>query len=170
VSTHSDIVTHIAAVLNTVSDISSYANVITRPKNLDNMDEIVDAFSKRDGDGNEIINAWVISREGIRMERTGAPSSHEFRVHTYICRFYYSMSEDLDSDDTFQALLNDVLDAFIPRRQKATEAATPAIEDTISMAFRNITNITFVGHWVHYAELELVMVERVTAIDYVGIG
>ncbi len=160
-SSHAAIVAHIKGVLDTVTGLGK---VITRPKDLKNIPEVEAEFSAGTP---AIINAWVISREAVRVSRTNVPSSHEYRLHQYVVRGLYQLNEEKSSDDTFQQLINDILDAFTTRRQKFEASATVVIEDTDEVMARLITVVSYSGYVVHMCEIELVLRERITGISYV---
>jgi hypothetical protein len=157
---HSQFVAHLTTILNSVTGIGT---VIGLPRDKRDIEDIKDTF----GSGTpKIINAWVIQREKVNILRTGAPTGHEFRSHQYVIRGYYQLNDDLSSDNTFQELINDILDAFLATRQKATGAAVAFFEDTDSIIVRMIDVAHFSGFYVHYCEIAVSMRERISKITY----
>ncbi len=165
-TSNADIVTFIYDVLGKVDGIGKRFKL---PRDLTNLDTIRDAFTT----GTPArINAWVIQREATRTSRERGrgvlPSGQEHRFHTYVVRHYYEVSDDLESEVTFQANINAVLDAFLERRIRVDAGDTLLFEDTDEIGFRIITVQSLAGHFVHYAELELIIRERIRGVNYLS--
>ena len=166
-NTHTEIVTFIQEVLQSVSGINDKGKILTRPRDITELGQLEDVFAAEGTTGELLFNAWVIERDAIDQVRQGAPKGQEFRFSQYLVRAYHSMNDELNTELIFQDLLTDVVDAFLPAIQVSTEGGTATnIEAVERTRVRVITVDNFAGHVCHYAELELLIRERLKAFTY----
>jgi len=168
---HATFVTHIKEVLEYAQTQNTELNkgvIFDRPRDLQKIDLIANEFKKAGAEPPR-FHGWVIHRERVAMSRQSMPRSHELRLHTYLIRGYYEVDDDLSSDNTFNEMVNDIMDAFIARRAKSSATATAFFRDTESIRVRAMTVINFSGYFVHYAEFELVFSEEFDGLTYFAV-
>ncbi len=166
-NTHTQIVTYIQEVLQSVPGINNNGKILTRPRDITELGKIQEIFAEEGTTGELLFNAWVIERDAIDSVRQGAPKGQEFRFSQYLVRAYHSMNDELNTEIIFQDLLTEVMDAFVPAIQVSTAGGTATNIEALERArVRVITVDDFAGHVCHYAELELLIRERMRAFDY----
>jgi copper chaperone CopZ len=161
-SKHVDLIEYAKECLEAVEGVGK---VHTFPRDRQDTLDIETDFT-----ANEIINAWIIQRQGVQASTQGVPSRHEYRLHEFVIRGYYQLSDDLASEITFQELCNDIMNSLIIRRQKSSAEALAHIEDTDRLAMRMTTFKLANAYWVHYAEIDWVMRERIKDVGYFGVS
>ena len=166
-NTHTAIVTYIQEVLQSVSGINDNGKILTRPRDITELGKVQEIFAAEGTTGELLFNAWIIERDGIDSVRQGAPKGQEFRFSQYLVRAYHTMNDELNTELTFQDLLTEVMDAFVPAIQVSTEGGTATNIEALERArVRVITVDDFAGHVCHYAELELLIRERMKNFTY----
>lgn len=105
------------------------------------------------------INAWVVSRDAIGVDRAQTPPQQWNKMHRFTIRGYISRSSD--SYTRMQNLVDLILDVFSPPTRLDIEPGTSVIED-IPEAIFEYKRLGATQAQIHYIEIGLDISELMT--------
>ena len=104
---------------------------------------------------NQKINTWEIQRVHTESDPFGGSGGREDRMHNFVVRGFYAVSDDLASEKTFHELADLIIDAF--RNKPDLDGVANILNFPITADF---TDTMFGGVLCHVAEINISVSER----------
>ena len=139
-----------AKMKTVIESVSGIGQVHDYKRYVHDWDSYKELFAK-----NQKINTWEIQRNHVESDPYGGSGGREDRMHVFIIRGFYAVSDDLASEKTFQDLADLVIDAF--RNKPDLDAVANIINFPITADFQESM---FGGVLCHVVEIRLSVSER----------
>ncbi len=103
------------------------------------------------------LNTWLITRDSFSQTTVGMPIGQEMRSHTFVIRGYMGIKDSTGSEETFQDLVDEIVNALEARVKLG-------IPDVVEYAYP--VSVPTIGHSMfgvapcHYCEIHLRVDER----------
>ncbi len=157
-STRKQISTAIKGILETVSGVGvvqEYHRYTRSPEGFkEYFTKLVDQYSRE-------ANAWLVCRDSFSQTTAGMPIPQEMREHQWTIVGYVGLKDSTGSEETFQDLVDEIVNAFEARKQLGlptiVEYVRPPQVPTIDHAW-------FGPVLCHHCVIQLAVLERRTIV------